>query len=136
MDTTSIILLIVGLAVIVIASYVLENLKEGCVNKDLQLSLNIMLMLGTMLFGFSTSAILCNSNCGGCSITSGGFYKSILISLPLALSVLSGFVLANLSDEQCEPEGKASLYMISILMGVCVLLTGGFSYMTIKKLKK
>ena len=104
-------MLILGAILIYFTLYSQQSLADSCVNDYLTIPLNIILVLGILLFMLPITSFICNIKCDSCDFDMP--YESILGVIFLLLTVCGIFVLNSLKDTNCY--NKYLLYYSSSL---------------------
>ena len=92
-------LLILGAILIYFTLYSQQNLPDSCVNDYLTIPLNIILVLGVLLFILPITSFICNIKCNNCNFNMP--YESILGVIFLSLTVCGIFIWNSLTDTNC-----------------------------------
>lgn len=109
-------MLILGLFLTFIASAVSLKLPDTCTDKQIHMSVNIILMVGVMIIGLSIGDLVCSRRCPDCSSNtrSNTSYIVLINGLFVILGIASGNALFRLKNNCADKTGTIKGYLGSV----------------------
>lgn len=115
-------LFVFGVVLIILTINAQQQLPKECATSNVNISLNIMLMLGVMLIVIPITFFLCQKYCASCNM-SGMWYKLVFGGIGIVLAICGGIVWNGTKDCSVSSVTRYGLIMMIIGILLPVILT-------------